>query len=117
MFSKDEIEKRKYNMLSTAVSADTQEAGGFFWIYTALERCISICIIKAHLQMYFGFKIPYVGCLNNIGSSKLWLGFTKCTYLFQLECSNLATNTVLFILWHRSAYIKLMAELHSYGLN
>lgn len=30
MFSKDEIEKRKYNMLSTAVSADTQEAGGFF---------------------------------------------------------------------------------------
>lgn len=67
--------------------------------------------------MYFGFKIPYVGCLTNIGSSKLWLGFTKCTYLFQLECSNLATNTVLFILWHRSGYIKLMAELHSYGLN
>lgn len=67
--------------------------------------------------MYFGFKIPYVGCHTNIGSSKLCLGFTKCTYLFQLDCSNLATDTVLFILWHRSGYIKLMVELHSYGLN
>lgn len=30
MFNKHEIEKRKDNMLSTAVSADTQEAGGFY---------------------------------------------------------------------------------------
>lgn len=73
--------------------------------------------MKAHIQMYFGFKIPYVGCRTNIGSSKLRLGFTKCTYLFQLDCSNLAKDTVLFILWHRSGYIKLMVELHSYGLN
>lgn len=58
MFNKDEIEKRKDSMLSTAVSADAQEAGRFYRLYTAVEKYISICIIKAHLQMYFGFKIP-----------------------------------------------------------
>lgn len=52
MFNKDEIEKRKDSILSTAMSADTQEADGFYWIYTVLGKCISICIIKAHLQMY-----------------------------------------------------------------
>lgn len=30
MLNKDEIQKRKDSILSTAVSADTQEAGGFY---------------------------------------------------------------------------------------
>lgn len=97
IFIKHKNEKRKDSMLSTVILADSQEAGGFYWIYTGLEKCISICTIKANEQMYFGFKIPYVGCCTNIVSSKLCLGFTKCTYLFQLDCSNLAADTVLFI--------------------
>lgn len=72
-------------MLGTAISADTQEDDGFYWIYSGLEKPISIYIVKSHILMYFGFKIPYVGCSTNIGSSKLCPGFTKCTYLFQLH--------------------------------
>lgn len=109
--------KRGKITLSSGMSADPKEADGFYWVYTGLEKTISIYIIKSHIQMYFGLKIACVGCSTNIGSSKLCLGFTKCTYLFQLDHSNLATDTVLFILWHRSGYIKLMVELHSSVLN
>lgn len=76
-----------------------------FWkkVYPfALQKIIYI------YTMYFGFKTLYVGCCTSIGSSKLCLGLTKCTYLFQLDCSNLARGTVLFILWYRSGYIKLI---------
>lgn len=109
--------KRGKITLSSAMSADPKEAYGFYWVYNGLEKTIYIYIVKSHIQMYFGLKITCVGCSTNIGSRKLCLGFTKCAYLFQLDHSNLATDTVLFIPWHRSSYIKLMVEFHSYGPN
>jgi len=44
MFIKHENESREESMFSTAVSADTQEAGECYSIYTGLEKIIYIAL-------------------------------------------------------------------------